>query len=61
MKVEPLVGNYCSLCTRSLVDFQLAKYSIVIMCQPDQEQLLHNGDMERLSKLIDQKETSNAT
>lgn len=52
-KVEPLIGDYCPACAMSLRDFQLAKYSIIIMCPEDQDKLLNNGDMDLIEDLIE--------
>lgn len=54
-KVVHLKGDYCPQCVQSLVDFQLAKYAIVVMCPEDQKKLLQNGDMDRIAELIDEK------
>lgn len=59
-KIVGLVGTYCPDCTMSIVDFRLAKNSIIPMCREDLIQLKQNGDMDRIAKMMTEKETQNA-
>lgn len=60
-KMIELIGQYCPDCIKSLIDFQLSKYAIVAMCREDLSKFLRNGDIDRVAKLIEEKEKPNAT
>jgi hypothetical protein len=57
-QIIPLKGRYCHNCVKSLRDFRLAMFAIVVMCREDQEQFLHNGDVEIVRKLMEEKHES---
>lgn len=55
-KIEGLVGDYCPDCRRSLISWALAQGAIIPMCKEDLHQLWNNGDMDRLHKIMKEKE-----
>jgi hypothetical protein len=55
-EVVGLVGHYCPLCVASMRSYLIAEHSIVPMCREDLDQILHNGDMGRITKMLEAKE-----
>jgi hypothetical protein len=51
-----LKGRYRFDCCRSLRDFKRQKYSIVAMCHEDLHEFLKNGDMDRVYRIVKEKE-----
>lgn len=41
--------------------FAIARYAILPMCQEDLDELHRNGDMDAISKMIDEHERKNVT
>lgn len=54
--VVPLKGKYCHSCVDTLTNFRLRRYEILPMCREDLDQLMHNGDFQRIRDLM-RKET----
>jgi hypothetical protein len=55
--IEGLVGDYCPLCVASMRGWMIAVHSIIPMCREDLDKLLHNGDMQRITKMLEAQET----
>ncbi len=55
-KIVGLKGRYCNSCLITLRDFRLQRYDILPMCREDLDQFLHNGDMDRVKKMMQAKE-----
>ena len=60
-KIVGLEGRYCNNCVKSLVDFRAKRYEILPMCNDDLDQFLHNGDVQRIQKMMEEKHESNGT
>lgn len=56
-----LKGRYCESCMRTLREFRLQKYEILPMCREDLDLFLHNGDIDRVKKMMEGKHESQRT
>lgn len=50
MKIEPLIGDYCPDCARTLATEEWKAGSIVPLCKSCLNEMIRQGDMERASK-----------